>query len=147
MNAVIGMDEEALVRSMTGASCGRSGRVMSRPFGSVHVTTLAVTAIISSHHFESLREKRAMPRRPDCLSGVPCGLAMCPGARRPRLEIIAGESLMNSARAFLPLQLACVEANLDRHVGSQTARKLLPRNERHHPQRADALLVFLHRMA
>ena len=54
----------------SGASGHRGGQAGQAESGLVHVTTLAATAMINSHLFESLREKSAIPRHPDGRSGA-----------------------------------------------------------------------------
>ncbi len=72
MNAFIPVDEAAFDGQwpLNRVSRSRGEQASQAEFGLVHVTTLAETAMINSHVFESLREKSIIPRHPDGRSGA-----------------------------------------------------------------------------
>ncbi|MBB48726.1 MAG: hypothetical protein CMJ33_09370 [Phycisphaerae bacterium] len=79
MNVLV-ESKRAFARSMTGALRGRrrGAHVVRVGSTSGHVTAFVLATIVSSHDFESLRERRT-------ISGVPVGIAdgHVPGRRSP----------------------------------------------------------------
>ena len=69
--------------------------------------------------------------------------AHVPGYLLPSPWNFLENSHLCSKRACSLSQRPFVEANLDRYVMFPTTRNALPRDERHHPQRDHALLLFL----
>lgn len=72
MNAFIPLDEATFDGRcpFNHVSRSRGEQACQAESGLVHVTTLAETAMINSHLFESLREKSTIPRHPDGRSGA-----------------------------------------------------------------------------